>query len=67
MFHSHLSLFNSPPVAPCDDGPAVQSRTPHLWVKSCPIDVGFTEMTGGTLSLDLRTQPGRSVYLGGLI
>ena len=41
--------------------------TPHLWVKSCLIDGGFTEMTSGTLSLDLRTQPGRSIYPGGLL
>jgi hypothetical protein len=32
--------------------------TPHLWVKSCLIDSGFTDVASGTASLNLRSHPG---------
>jgi hypothetical protein len=31
--------------------------TPHLWVKSCLIDSGLTDVTSSTTSLDLRSRP----------
>jgi|GEM_PF-5042129 len=35
-----------------------QLPTPHLLVRACPIDIGFTDTASGAASLDLRSRPG---------
>jgi hypothetical protein len=66
MFHTHLSFFHSPPDAPFEMKVARSTfgwqrtfrlPTPHLWVKSCLLGSGATDMTSGTASLDLRLRP----------